>query len=185
MKVLRISIHDFRIKLKSEVQHKLFNIVIIRKLVLLLCMVFGSPANAYDLKTAIAAYESGDYQTAYEQFTQLALNNDAEAQYNLAFMYFGGEGIPQNDVKAAYWFEQAAKSGHAAAQDTLGYMYLNGRGLDTDRVRAYVWYSLAADNGIFLAKNICENLKRQMGVAERLHADLLSREYIKKYKKPD
>jgi len=99
--------------------------------------VLSLAAYADDLRTAVSAYESGDYQTAYEQFTRLALKNDTEAQYNLAFMHYGGDGIPQDDVKAAYWFEQAAKSGHASAQDTLGYMYLNGRGHDTDRVRAY------------------------------------------------
>ena len=154
-----------------------------RKHVFLILLVFGIPVNASELTTAVNAYENADYQTAYEQFTQLALKDNAEAQYNLAFMYFGGEGVPQDDVKAAFWFEQAAKSGHAAAQDTLAYMYLHGRGLDADRVRAYAWYSVAADNGIFLAKNVSENLKKQMGTAERVHADLLTREYLKKFKK--
>lgn len=146
-------------------------------------MMLSLAVYADELMTALDAYESGDYQTAYEQFTQLALKDNAEAQYNLAFMHYGGEGVPQDDVKAAYWFEQAARAGHAAAQDTLGYMYLNGRGHKVDRVRAYVWYSVAAENGIFLAKNVSANLRKQMGAAERIHADLLSREYLKKYKK--
>jgi len=149
----------------------------------MICLASSITANANGLVTAITAYENGDYQTAYEQFTQLALKDNAEAQYNLAFMYFGGEGIPQDDVKAAFWFEKAAKSGHAGAQDTLAYMYLHGRGLDADRVRAYAWYSVAADNGVFLAKNVSENLKRQMDPSERVHAELLTREYLNKYKK--
>ncbi len=146
-------------------------------------MAFYFPVIADELTTATTAYEQGNFQTAYKQFTQLALQNNTEAQYNLAFMYFGGDGIPQDDVKAAFWFEQAAKLAHAGAQDTLAYLYLHGRGLNADRVQAYAWYSVAAENGIFLAKNISENLKKQMGIDERIQADLLSNQYIKEYKK--
>lgn len=146
-------------------------------------MALCLPTIADELTTAVIAYEQGDYQTAFEQFTQLAHQNNAEAQYNLAFMYFGGEGIPQDDAKAAYWFEQAAKLAHAGAQDTLAYLYLHGRGLDADPVQAYAWYRVAAENGIFLAKNISENLKKEMNTEERIHADLLSGEYIREYKK--
>jgi TPR repeat protein len=160
----------------------ILNIVTKRKLLLLLCVVFGSPTNAYDITTAMEAYESGDYQTAHNQFTTLALNDDPEAQYNLAFMFFGGEGVTQDDARAAFWFEQAAVLGHAAAQDTLAYMYLNGRGLKADRAQAYAWYTLAANNGVYLAKNVAENLIKQMDSTERAHAELLSREYLEKYK---
>ena len=151
--------------------------------ILIICLAFSISTYAEGLVTAITAHENGDYQTAYEQFSRLALKDNAEAQYNLAFMYFGGEGVPQNDIKAVFWFEKAAKSGHARAQDTLAYMYLHGRGLDADHTQAYAWYSVAADNGIFLAKNISKNLKKHMGQAERVRAEHLAQEYRKKYKK--
>lgn len=153
------------------------------KLIYFLCLLLISNASASELAMAIAAYEQGDYQTAYEEPSRLAKNDDAEAQYNLAFMYFGGNGISQDDTKAAQWFERAAKSGHAAAQDKLAYMYLHGRGLTPDRIRAYAWYSLAAHNGIFLAKKISENLRKRMSSSERADAEHLSHEYIKIFKK--
>jgi uncharacterized protein len=156
--------------------------VINRKLLLLFCIVIGSPATAYDVTGAMEAYESGDYKTAHEQLTFLALNDNPDAQYNLAFMFFGGDGVAQNDAKALFWFGQAAKLGHAAAQDTIAYMYLNGRGTDVDRVQAYAWYTLAAENGVFLAKNISENLIKQMSPVERIHAERLSKEYLDVYK---
>jgi TPR repeat protein len=159
------------------------NILNFRKLVFITCIIFSLPAIAEELATALSAYEQGDYQIAYEKFTQLAKQNNAEAQYNLAFMYFGGEGITQDDEKAAYWFKQAAKLAHAGAQDKLAYLYLHGRGLIADRIQAYAWYRVAAENGIFLAKNISENLKKGMNTEERIHADLLSSEYIKEYRK--
>lgn len=153
-----------------------------RKLTLLLCILIGSPAAAYDITSAIEAYESGDYKTAHEQLTFLAINDVPEAQYQLAFMFLGGDGVTQDDRQALFWFEQAAKLGHAHAQDKLAYMYLNGRGIDADRAQAYAWYSLAADNGVFLAKNIAINLIKQMDQSERAHAELLSKEYLEQYK---
>ena len=105
--------------------------------------MLSSAASANEeLTTALSAYEQGDFYLAHEIFTQLAEDHNQEAQYNLAFMYFGGDGVVQDDMKAAFWFEQAAKAGHAAAQDTLAYMYLNGRGRNVDRILAYVWYRL-------------------------------------------
>ena len=152
--------------------------------IFLISFIFSSSQiSASELDIALSAYEEGNYSVAYELFTQLAQAKNAEAQYNLGFMYFGGEGIPQNDTKAAYWFEQAAKLAHASAQDTLAYLYLNGRGIKTDKIQAFAWYSVAAENGIFLAKNICEDLLNHMDTAERNQANLLSSEYIKKYKR--
>lgn len=154
----------------------------INRKLLLLFIVISSPATAYDITTAVEAYESGDYQTAYEQLSYLATNDVPEAQYNLAFMFYGGEGVTQDDRQALFWFEQAAKLGHSHAQDKLAYMYLNGRGIDVDRAQAYAWYTVAADNGVFLAKYISEKLIKQMSSIERTHAELLSREYIEQYK---
>ena len=153
-----------------------------RYLIYIFSLLFVKTVLADDINTALQAYENGDYQTAYQQFTFLAENNNAEAQYNLGFMYFGGDGIEQDDEKAASWFERAAKSGHAAAQDTLAYMYLHGRGRKADRIRAYAWYNLAANNGVFLAKNISETLRRQMSATERIDAEQLSRQYLREFK---
>lgn len=153
-----------------------------RQTVIISSLLFSLPAVADELASAISAYEQGNNKIAFEQFTQLAHQNNAEAQYNLAFMYYGGDGTPKDESKAAYWFEQAAKSAHAGAQDKLAYLYLQGHGLKTDRAQAYAWYRVAAENGIFLAKNISENLIKEMNTEERILADFLSAEYIKKYK---
>lgn len=128
------------------------------------------------------AYESGDFQTAHEQFTFLATKDIPEAQYNLAFMFYGGEGVIQDDEQAIFWFEQAAKLGYAPAQDTLAYMYLNGRGVDANNLQAYAWYTVAAENDVFLAKNISEKLIKQMKPTERTLAEQLSSEYLELYK---
>jgi TPR repeat protein len=145
--------------------------------------LFTLTTQADELESAMTAYEHGQYDIAFEQFTHLAKQNNAEAQYNLAFMYFGGEGIAQDDTKAAYWFEQAAKLAHAQAQDKLAYLYLHGRGITSDKIQAYAWYRIAGENGIFLAKSISNKLYQDMNIKDRISADLLSTEYIKKYLK--
>jgi len=134
-----------------------------------------------DFDTALKAYQTEDYSTAFTLFSRLAANGHIDAEYNLAFMYYGGDGIAQNDQQAFYWFNKAARAGHAQAQDILAYMYLHGKGVAKDRVRAFAWYETAAKNGIFLAKIISENLRKEMQPAELIQSELLSREYSKKY----
>jgi len=134
-----------------------------------------------DIADADSAYERGDYKTALSEYTKLARTGDSGAQYNLAFMYYGGEGVTQDYGQAIYWFEIAAKAGYARAQDILGYMYSHGYGVGADRVRAYVWYSLAAANGIYLDEQVKNTLAAEMGRAERTEADLLAREYARRY----
>ena len=52
-------------------------------------------------------------------------------------MHYGGDGIPQDDVKAAYWFEQAAKSGHASALEKDTFIYKTNINNNTTRGTRY------------------------------------------------
>ncbi len=91
-----------------------------------------------------AAYERGDYETAFRKLKPLAEQGNAAAQYNLGVMYGKGEGVPQDDTKSAKWFRMAADQGNATAQYMLGLKYGSiGRGLPTDFVQAYMWLTLA------------------------------------------
>ena len=69
---------------------------------------------------------------------------DADAQFNLGFMYGTGRGVPQDDVEAVSWYRQAAEQGHAGAQFELGYVYSVGQGVPQDDVEAHKWRNLAA-----------------------------------------
>ena len=48
----------------------------------------------------MAAYERGDYATAYRGFRSLAERGAASAQYNLGVMYTNGRGVLQNYAEA-------------------------------------------------------------------------------------
>ena len=58
-------------------------------------------------------------------------------------MYANGDGVPQDDVKAAQWSRLAAEQGVASAQYNLGLMYTTGQGVPHDQVEAHMWLNLA------------------------------------------
>ena len=78
---------------------------------------------------AAAAYERGDYATAFAGFRNYAEQGDPRAQYILGFMYANGEGIPKDAAAAAPWYRLAAEQGNAEAQGILGLMYDRGEGV--------------------------------------------------------
>ena len=52
-------------------------------------------------------------------YCQVARAGDAQAQYNLGWMYANGRGVARNDATAAFFFQAAALQGMAAAQRML------------------------------------------------------------------
>ena len=94
----------------------------------------------------MAAYQRGDYATAFREFRPLAERGNAIAQFNLGFMYYNGEGVPQDYAKALQWYRKAAEQGHAEAQNNLGFMYEDGQGVPQDYAHAHMWYNLAASS---------------------------------------
>ena len=83
----------------------------------------------------------------FEDTLKKAEQGDADAQSNLGFMYAKGQGVPQNNKKAAYWFTKAAEQGDASAQYNLGVMYDNGQGVHHDYKQAVYWWTMAAEQG--------------------------------------
>ncbi len=100
-------------------------------------------------------YTSGssppDSVESFSQSTQdliyAAEQGDAEAQFNLGYMYAIGEGVPQNDQEAAKWNRLSAEQGDAYAQSLLGYMYRMGAGVPQSYQEAAKWFRLSAEQG--------------------------------------
>ena len=87
-------------------------------------------------------------------FISKAEQGDADAQYNLAYMYDTGDGVPQDHKKAVYWCTKAAEQGHTDAQYNLAYMYEYGEGVHQDYKEAIYWYTKAAEQGHPIAQFI-------------------------------
>ena len=118
------------------------------QLVLLTLVAVAGAANAGPFEDAVAAYEAGDYATAYRLQRPLADQGFVKAQVNLGIMYVHGHGVPQDDVEAIRWFRKAADHGDPLAQHNLGVMYESGRGVPQDWAEAATWFRSAADQGL-------------------------------------
>jgi len=87
----------------------------------LLCLctlLFSGPAFG-NLSAALEAYQKQKFETALEQFWELAELGNAQAQYALGLMYMRGEGASRNTVLAYGWLKLAADAGQARAADAL------------------------------------------------------------------
>lgn len=127
--------------------------VIVRKLILLLCILqwpglaaaeVSKAAASYLLKQAVISYELGDYKTAARELKGLANQGSVGAQTLLGNMYYKGQGVPQDYKLALEWYLKAAEQGDTNAQYNLGLMYYNGSGVQQDLIQAYIWVNLAA-----------------------------------------
>lgn len=106
----------------------------------------SAPASA-DFASGVAAYDIGDFGTAYNEWLPLAREGDLAAQRNIGHLYRLGRGVPQDFAVAANWYRRAAEKGLTRAQANLGYMYLRGQGVDQDVEEAATWFHRAARHG--------------------------------------
>jgi len=104
--------------------------------------------SAASLAEGLAAFDAGDYRTAYDHWRALAEAGNPQAQVALAgLLESGGSGIARNVEAAAGWYREAAMAGDAVAQMNLAQLYAEGRGVRQDRICALAWFTLAADQG--------------------------------------
>ena len=107
----------------------------------------------------LEAFFSDDYSTALICFQQAADQGNAEAQYNLGWMYYHGEGVEQSSEKAAQYVQLAANQGDVEAQYNLGLLYYEGDGVEQSYEKAARYFQLAADQGYAEAQSKLESLR--------------------------
>lgn len=66
-----------------------------------------------DLYSADVAYQKRDFNSAFEQYKELAELGQPQAQYNLAIMYARGEGAPISLTYAHAWASLSGANGNA------------------------------------------------------------------------
>jgi len=114
---------------------------------ILFATLFAS-AKATNLDDAVEAMRSGDFAVAYCIMRPLADHGDADAQYNIGWMYLNGYGLRVNDTLALDWWQRASKQGHTDASFSIGMLYSLGEGKVTkDLNLAIDYYLLAATKG--------------------------------------
>ena len=115
-----------------------------------------------------------------ESLRQRAEEGDADAQYELGFVYARGLGVPQDYAQAATWYRLAVDQGHAPAQLNLGVLYRDGEGVPQDYTEAHKWYNLAAaratdDREPYV--KVRDLLAKSMTPAQLAEAQRLAREW--------
>lgn len=115
---------------------------------LMLVLAGSGAARAETYENGLEAFESEDYDRAYQIWQPLADAGNPVAQYSLGKLFErGGGAIRQDFAQAARWYKVAAKAGIAAAQNNLALMHAQGRGLPRDVEKAIgLWLQASRQN---------------------------------------
>jgi TPR repeat protein len=117
----------------------------------LIAIGLTTPAFA-GLGDGLAAYDRGDYATAYRELGPAAAGGAPLAQYALGRMYFSGEGVSRDSAEGLKWLRKAAMAGVGPAQYQLGACYEWGIEVTQGTGEAARWYRMAADRGVSVAQ---------------------------------
>lgn len=123
----------------------------VRTLITALVVMVSNTATANPLAEAIQAIDSGRQKQAAQLLTPLANAGNSTAQYRLGMLYYMGQGVPEDENQAVFYWKKAANQGSADAMFHLGSAYLFGTQAartvpDPDR-EAATWYFQAASAG--------------------------------------
>lgn len=129
-----------------------------RYLMICAAIAAANPALGCNLDRAHKTLASGRPTVASQLLLPCADAGDAEAQAELAALYFKGHGVPQSMSQAARWYQRAAEGGVPEAQYRIGVMLLEGEGVNEDAFEALYWLKQAAHSGHREAKTVFHHL---------------------------
>ena len=121
-----------------------------KRLAAAVLLLLATPAAAQGdgTEAARAAMQAGNYAEAYHLWRGLADAGDADAMFNLGWMYHNGYGLLINDAEAQRWWVAAAEKGSVDALSALGNLLrFGGRGVPSDPPRAVDYFVRAAAQG--------------------------------------
>jgi len=114
----------------------------------LLIALMAMPLKASDVSDAIHAMRAGNFAEAYCVLKPYAESGDAEAQYNIGWMYLNGYGLMMNDSKALDWWQRASDQGYTDASFSIAMLYNLGEGqVEKDMDKAIDYYLMVVEDG--------------------------------------
>ena len=84
------------------------------------------PAVAGPYEDSVAAFQRGDYTTAFQILKPMADGGDARSQYTVGALYAEVKAVQKNYSEAAKWFRRSAEQGFAGGQYGLPYTHPRG-----------------------------------------------------------
>ena len=103
-----------------------------KKLITSLCLIVTLAIGSFgvgwsgDFQKGLDAAQRGDYTTALKEWTSLAEQGDAKAQYNLGVMYALGQGVIADKVYAHMWGNILNSNGHKDGKKIMDYLLKQG-----------------------------------------------------------
>ena len=105
------------------------------------------PAEARDYTVRVRETAQKNPRAVFQAYYDQAQSGSATGQYNLAYAYAKGIGVPKDEQKASYYLRKAADQGDSDALMWMGYRYFNGIGVQKDPASAAASFSRAAEKG--------------------------------------
>jgi len=102
-----------------------------------------------------------------------AVEGNADSQYELATMYYKGDGVERDLEQAFIWYRRAAQQGNADAQFNLANMYLLGEGTSENDSKAKDWFEKAAAQGHIAAADNLDNLQQVVASEDESPAEVI------------
>ncbi len=90
-----------------------------------------------------------------EKYKKACDSGNASACNRLGLLYYAGQDVEQDNLKAVELFKKACNGGDATGCTFLGFMYNNGIGVEYDKLKAVEFYTKACNGGDILG---CKNL---------------------------
>lgn len=89
------------------------------------------------------------FQQLEPELRKLAMQGNAEGQYQLGILYLHGNGVKENDQMALYWFEKSARQHHTKAQFNSAILLVDEK---RNRQKAIIYLQSAAASGHKMAE---------------------------------
>ena len=94
---------------------------------------------------------SAEYELEGPSKDLIVKQADTAAQYHFGLDYEVGRCVPQDYVKAAYWYRKAAENNYPEAQNSLATLYESGLGVPQDFAQAVNLDHKVAESGMYAA----------------------------------
>lgn len=99
------------------------------------------------LRKANAHYEKGRPDIAFAYYLKAAEYDETEAQFDLGYALYNGEGTKQDYPSAVMWFKRAANKQYPKAEYNLAFCYMYGKGVPCDYEKAQELLIASANHG--------------------------------------
>ena len=127
--------------------------------VLFLVISIGYGDANSDFDKGIKALISKDKKQAFYYLNKASKDNHIEASYNLALMYYMGDGVDQNISMSAKLLESSADAGYKKSIDNVGRVYMQLLKFD----KAIKWLKINAKNGDIQANYLLSEIYIEKG----------------------